>query len=186
MKEQRMPIDLLVELFDCAFGVGPELAENWEPPPAPATEDIKEIEERLKIRLPSLLVELSKRSPYFTQWFSDLGPSRTPTRPNVHIIAKNEWLGERGKPEDLVVITQAYDGDCESISRGAEIPDEAPVIYTAVDVWGDGGFSDRRISAPNFHAYLQDLCLYKAPRTRVKSLRRKAKRLIEEWKEENV
>jgi hypothetical protein len=179
-----MPIELLIELFDCAFGVGPELAENWKPPPPPDMEDIKRIEDRLEIRLPSLLVELSKGSPYFTQWFADLGPSRIPTRPNLHIIAKNEWLTEKGKPEDLVVITQAYDGDCEGISRSSESPDEAPVIYAAVDVWGDGGFSDRRISAPNFQAYLQDLCLDKAPRTRVKSLRRKAKKLIAEWEKE--
>ena len=39
-----MPEDLLFELFDCAFGVGPQWERQWKPADSPAPEDIRIIE----------------------------------------------------------------------------------------------------------------------------------------------
>ena len=181
-REPQLSDELLFQLFDCAFGVSPLWKDRWKPSPRPTPADIEQIESELGVHLPSLLVELPSRSTYFVRWFAEL--SAQPLEPKNHIIALNRWLTDAGKLEDLIVFTQAYDGDCTGIMRdAASEPETAPIMFTSIGYFGDDDPSQPRKIAPSFRAYLEDLCLKKAPRTRVKSLRRKAKRLIAEWQE---
>lgn len=182
----NLPDALLFELFDCAFGVAPSLASEIAIPPPPAAKDLREIEEVLDIRLPALHVELSRRSPYFTRWFLELGPRQLPTRPLLHIIAKNQSLKRDQASDDLILLTHGFDGDCEGFSRHDPDPDAAPIHHFGVDLWGEAKIESRRPVAPDFRTYLQNLCLREVPHIRVKSLRRKAKRLLDAWQEESA
>ena len=176
-----MSKDLLFQLFDCAFGTSSGPPTHWRPPPPPTASDIENIEDQLQVDLPSLLVELAITSPYFAKWFAELGPNRASER---HIISTNEWLKQEGKPSNLVVLTHAYDGDCVGILReSGQEPEETPIVIVSINLWGDRNPSDPRAIAPNFYAYLKDVCLDMAPRSRIKSLRRRAKKLIAEWQE---
>jgi len=184
MPDHRMPKELLFALFNCAFGTSSGQPRHWQPPPPPQISDIKCIESTLRVRLPLLLVELASEARYFTRWFAGLGPDRASEH---HILSTNEWLANEGKPEELIVLTHAYDGDCVGILRGEDLnPNATPIVIVSINLWGDRNPSKPREVAPNFHSYLQDLCLDMAPHSRIKSLRRKAKRLIEEWKKENA
>jgi len=185
VSQKAIPDELLFKLFDCAFGVGPRWEEHWEPSPPPTVDEIERIESELAMGLPALLVELARWSPYFVRWFAEL--SYRSLEPKNHVVELNRWLASVGKPEGLIVFTQAYDGHCTGIMRGeARNPDAAPIMFTSVGYHGTDRPSKPRVIAPNFRTYLEELCLHEAPRTRVKTLRRKAKRLIEEWKKGNA
>ncbi len=145
-------------------------------------EDVEAIENELAIRLPGLLVELAFQSRYFARWFGELGPDRSSP---LHILRINERLASDGKPEDLVVVNHGYDGDCVGLIRGAnQEPDRAPIVYVSLDLREGRRLTGRQTLAPDFRTYLTELCLEEAPRSRVKSLRRKAKRLINKWRQD--
>jgi hypothetical protein len=104
----------------------------------------------------------------------------------MHIITVNEMLVKEGKPEDFVALTHVWDDDCIGMMRtSTRAPETIPVAMVQMDLEGASSPSKPEVIATCFRSYLEDLCLYKAPRTRIKSLRRKAKRLIAEWEKEN-
>lgn len=180
LKPDRIPDTLLFDLFDCAFGVETRSEEHWKPAACPAAEHVETAEAELGIRLPSLLVDLANQSHYFARYFAELGPNRSSS---FHIIAINERLAGYGKPDDLIVINRAYDGDCIAMIRKTiQDPNATPIVYVSLDLWGDGRPAERQVIAPDFRSYLEALCLEEAPRSRVKGRRRRAKRLINAWR----
>ncbi len=176
----RIPDTLLFELFDCAFGVEPKSAELWRPAVPPSAEHVQAIETDLGIRLPSLLLDLAIQSKYFARWFAELGPDRSSA---LHILTINNRLVDNGKSENLIVINHGYDGDCVGmIQCTGQDPEATPMVQTLLDLRGDGRPSEQQVIAADFRAYLEDLCIDLAPRSRVKARRRRAKRLLSEWR----
>ncbi len=179
-EQHRIPDSLLFELFDFAFGVGLQAEKHWKPAATPTAESVKAIEAALEIRLPSLLLEVASRSRYYSRYFAELGPDSSS---NLHILPINQRLAGDGKPDDLVVLNQPYDGCCGGMFRSTtRDPDTTPIVLMSLDLRGDGGVLHEQVLAADFRTYLENLCLDQAPRSRTKSLRRKAKRLLSKWR----
>lgn len=180
MAHLALPDHVLFSLFDYVYGPDPRFECHWDLSPPPTDEELQYVEDCLQTTLPPLLVKLARTSPYYDQAFLALDdPKRCPAGSLSHIVAGNEFWNKEGKPEDLILISHGYDGDCDCFRRQEEeYNPQTPIEYVAV---GDGHSSDLKVLAQNFREYLQDRCLYLASRLRPKSLHKKVKKLLAEW-----
>lgn len=175
-----LPDHVLFDLFECAYSFGPKYDSDWKPAPPPTDEDVARVEEQLETRLPPLLVKLAGSSPYYERAFPVLGdPDNYSATSLRHIVAVNEFWQEEGKPKDFIMISYGYDGVCDFFRRQDDPTfSSTPIEYVNIH---EGELSNFKVLADNFRCYLQDLCVHSGPRSRSKSLRKKAKKILAEW-----
>jgi hypothetical protein len=172
---QHLPKAALFELLSASF-------EPWGssayPSRPPTNESVRRINAELGITLPPLFIEMAAACSSYGGWFNSIGDDFDS---HLHILKMNSMFREEGLPPRYVLFNHGHDGDCDAWDTEA-LPsaDELPIFYFDYDC-ERRDFSGLRPMASSFADYLDEFVRTHAPRCPVKSLRRRAKRVLAQF-----
>ena len=173
-----IPDDVLVELVGYA-------CEPWGSSAgfraAAATDaSVERIARELGVRVPPLFARVAGECRVYGAWFASIGDDYDNP---LHIIELNRALRTMGLPSHLVMLNHGHDGDCDCWDTTRTNEGEHPIVYVRLEESGDARVGD--LLATSFRAYLETYCRQHAPQTPVRALRRRAKRILEQYREES-
>jgi hypothetical protein len=171
----HLPRDVLFSLLPATFE--PWGASGLFASRSPTVASVARTETELGITLPPLFVEVAAACPSYGGWFGSIGDDFE--SPN-HMLSINRVFHDEGMPRRYVLLNHGHDGHCDAWdTESAAVAGERPIVYFE--------FNDERrelrrirVSATSFAEYIDALVRSYAPRCPVKSLRRRAKRVLTE------
>jgi hypothetical protein len=174
-----MPFDKLVDLFRIV--TDSRSRGDWVAGKPPTEGSIERIQKELRIRIPEDYMRLASACPSYAVLLASIGDDFDN---GYHILYLNRGFhdGAISKPplaQHFVLLDHGHDGDCDCWDTREMAPSgEHPIIYVGLE-----GERPCRVGRFNsFREYIENFVILNAPRIPKKSLRRKAKRIIQEFK----
>jgi hypothetical protein len=172
-----IPDDVLIELV--GYACEPWGSSGWYRAAAPTSASLERISRELGIRVPALFAYLASHCPVYGGWFASIGEDYDSP---VHIMKLNWAFRDLGLPAHLVMLNHGHDGDCDCWDLTQTHEGEHPIVYVRVEQRDSARVG--ALQGTSFREYLERYCRQHATRTPVRALRRRAKRILEQYGEE--
>jgi hypothetical protein len=168
-----IPDDVLVELV--GYACEPWGSSGFRAAPSTSA-SLERIARELGVRVPPLFARVATECRVYGGWFASIGEDYDNP---MHIIELNRAFRDMGLPAHLVMLNHGHDGACDCWDTTRVHDGEHPIVYVGLEESGDARLGD--LLGASFRDYLETYCRQHAPRTPVRPLRRRAKRILDQF-----
>jgi len=166
-----LPFDVLIELLRYSFE--PWGSSGRYPATPPTPKSIEHIHRETGVVIPELLVRVAEACPSYGGWFGSIGEDYGSGN---HLLQHNWHWHNVGLPSRYVIFNHGHDGDCDCWDTSGQFAGEYPIMYVQMTDMGSVRFVQPWASS--IQEYLDRHAREHGPRCAVKTLRRRAKRLL--------
>ncbi len=164
--------EVLIELT--AISCEPWGSSSWYRASPPTPTSLRRVFEELHVPILTLFADIATRCPAYGGWFASIGEDY---ESHIHILGLNRTFRKMGLPPEFVMLNHGHDGDCDCWDTAATGSDEElPIVYVYLPNGGKAEIGEQL--GASFRDYVWQYCQWSAPRSPVRRLRRRAKRIL--------